>query len=87
MYKQQCPDDPVELSMYGHIFVSEFNLDFHTRKSDQCDLCEEFKMAESQHLVNNDLKKNFEIHVTERIAMRETRKIDRENAHVPVRFD
>lgn len=30
------------------------------------------------------LKENFEIHVTEKSAMRENRKIDRENTNVPV---
>jgi hypothetical protein len=84
MYKEQFPEDPVKLSMYRHIFVTEFNLDFHTRKSDRSDLCEEFRMAESQNLVSDDLKKSYEMHVIEKTAMRENRKIDRENTTIPV---
>lgn len=35
LYKEMCHEqneEPVKLSMYMHIFVSEFNLDFHVRK-------------------------------------------------------
>lgn len=85
LYKQQCPDNPVKLSMYRHIFVSEFNIDFHTRKSDRCDLREEFRMAKSQNLVTDDLKRAFEMHIGEKKnAMRENRKTDRKNTNVPV---
>lgn len=41
-------------------------------------------MAGSQNLVNNDLKKDFEIHVTVKSTMRDNRKIDRENTNFPV---
>ncbi|KAG8319029.1 hypothetical protein J6590_100091 [Homalodisca vitripennis] len=62
LYKEKCEDDglePVKLSMYRHIFVTEYNLDFHIRKSDRCDICEEFKMAESQNTLNEELREKY----------------------------
>lgn len=87
LYKTTCIDEgvqPVKQSMYRHIFVTEYNLDFHMRKSDRCDLCEEYKTAETQNIVTGEQKASYEKHVVEKKAMRDNRKEDRENSKVPV---
>lgn len=87
LYKEMCDEqhkESVKLSMYRHIFVSEFNLDFHIRKSDRCDLCEEYKISTSQNIVTDELILRYKKHVVEKNAMRENRKKDREGNAVPV---
>lgn len=87
LYKEKCLTEnlePVKLSMYRHIFVTEFNIDFHKRKSDRCDVCEEYRMGESQNTLSEEFRLSYEKHVKDKQAMRENRKIDRENLEVPV---
>ncbi|GBM05744.1 hypothetical protein AVEN_55836-1 [Araneus ventricosus] len=46
----------VRKSMYYRIFVTEFNLGFHSSKSDRCDLCEKLKVVKKPQTLTNDIK-------------------------------
>lgn len=41
-YCEENKENPVPLSMYRHIFVTQFNSGFHARKSDRCNVCEKY---------------------------------------------
>lgn len=87
MYTAHCEENnenPVPLSMYRHIFVTQFNLDFHARKSDRCDVCEEYRVASAQKIVSQEKQLLYETHVKEKDAMRQNRQKDRDNKEVPV---
>ncbi|KAG8301815.1 hypothetical protein J6590_044627 [Homalodisca vitripennis] len=63
--------------------VCEYNLDFHSRKSDRCDSYEAYRVSRSQNIVTADQKELYEKHIAEKTAIRENRKMDRENKDVP----
>ena len=81
LYKQQCSEkdiEPVKSSYYRHIFVSEFNLDFHRPKKERCDVCEAYKVKAEEGALTDEDKRMKEEHDGKKQAMRDERKQDRE---------
>lgn len=65
LYKEKSTSGnitPVKESMYYNMYVTEFNLGFHIPKSDRCDLCENYKMAEKTETLGEDLRNKYERH-------------------------
>ncbi|GBM20919.1 hypothetical protein AVEN_253721-1 [Araneus ventricosus] len=59
LYLQQCHTQKttaVRKSKYYRIFVTEFNLGFHSPKRDRCDLCDKFKVAKHTQTLTDDIK-------------------------------
>ncbi|GBN01813.1 hypothetical protein AVEN_204954-1 [Araneus ventricosus] len=84
LYLQQCCTEKitaVRKSMYYRIFVTEFNLGFHSPKSDRCDLCEKFKVAKQTQTLTDYIKYEYDMHQTSKMNMLEIRK---ENTDLPV---
>ena len=65
-------------SYYRHVFVTEYNLDFHIPKSDCCDLCEEYKVMKANKGCDASLAEKYESHLTDKQAMRDARNSNRE---------
>lgn len=86
LYKEECSRkkiSPVKLSMYRHIFVTQFNLGFHIPKSDKCDKCELYRVAKQEHSASQDMEEQFSVHVNEKVFMRNERENDKKN-NIPV---
>jgi hypothetical protein len=87
LYKEKCSDEdrvPVKKSMYQRIFVTKFNLGFHTPKTDRCDLCEMVKVAKQNGNLSEDLKIQYDQHIVLKTNMRNVRNKERENKDQPV---
>jgi len=78
LYCKKC-SNPVKLSYYRHIFVTEYNLDFHMPKADRCDLCEEFRVMQLNKITNGEIADNYKKHIAEKTCMRQERNDDRQN--------
>ena len=79
MYVSNCEADkeiPVKSSYYRHVFVTEYNLDFHIPKSARCDLCEAYKVMKANKGCNASLAEKYESHLTDKQAMRDARNSD-----------
>ena len=93
LYVEFCSEQgitPVKRSYYRYIFCSEFNLDFHQPKKDRCDFCEAHRVKlENNTLTDTDNESKMK-HDADKAAMREIRKVDREqvdNEVAVVAFD
>ena len=62
------------LSHYRHIFVAEYNLDFHMPKADRCALCEEFQVMQLNKIANGETADQK--HTAEKTSMRLERNDD-----------
>ncbi|GBM80827.1 hypothetical protein AVEN_33433-1 [Araneus ventricosus] len=62
----------------------EFNLVFHSPKSDRCDLCEKFKVTKQTQTLTADIKYEYDVHRTSKMNMREVRNEEKKNKDLPV---
>ena len=67
--------DPVTLSYYRHIFNTQFNMDFHKPKKDQCDLCTSYTNAVATD--KQLLKSEYLIHLRNKDMARENKFKDK----------
>lgn len=87
LYLEKCAEvefAPRKKSMYYRIFGTVFNLGFHIPKSDRCDICETFKVAEQTETMTSDLKDKYDRHQLLKNHTRAERKKERENKDLPV---
>ena len=91
LYKEMCEQqhlEPVKCSFYRHVFNTEFNFEFHKPKSDRCDKCEEYRVAQKEGLLTDHLEASYSMHRAEKDAMREARQQDRDDkTNLVVSFD
>ncbi|GBM13693.1 hypothetical protein AVEN_148211-1 [Araneus ventricosus] len=66
------------------ISVTEFNIGFHSPKSDRCDLCEKFKVAKKTQTLTDDIKYEYDAHQTSKMNMRKVRNEETKNKDLPV---
>ena len=67
--------DPVKLSFDRHIFNTQFNMDFHKAKKDQCDLCTSYANAVATD--KELLKSEYFIHLKNKDLARENKCKDK----------
>ncbi|GBO24300.1 hypothetical protein AVEN_57088-1 [Araneus ventricosus] len=87
LFLQQCCTEritAVRKSMYYRIFVTEFNLGFHSPKSDRCDLYQKFKVAKQTQTLTDDMKYEYDVHQTSKMNMPEVRNEEKKNKDLPV---
>ncbi|GFO27181.1 DNA repair protein rhp54 [Plakobranchus ocellatus] len=87
LYKEKCEEEgvpPVKLSYYRHIFNYSFNLEFHHRKTDRCDLCEKNKVAKAQGLLTEADEKEHSLHILNKEAMRKASEKDKQDQSIDV---
>ncbi|GBM06058.1 hypothetical protein AVEN_49438-1 [Araneus ventricosus] len=65
--------------MYYRIFVTEFNLGFHSPKSDRCDLFEKFKVMKQTQKPTDDIKYEYDVHQTSKMNIRGVRNKEKKN--------
>lgn len=88
MYTEACEDAPVKLSMYRHIFNTEFNIEFQKPKKDRCDLCEEQRTYETNgEAMGSDFKTKYEAHVARKFETKEERHKDRSGNETVICID
>jgi hypothetical protein len=91
MYVENCHKyhlNPLKKSMYRTIFKEEFNIGFHVPKKDRCDLCEEFKKANTVDTVDDKLKEKYYTHEADKTHTKAERDSDRnDKTQVVVCFD
>lgn len=66
LYIEYCREnqiDPQSASLYRHIFNYEFNLDFLKPKSDRCDFCEQYKLAQRENRLSEELELSNTQHI------------------------
>jgi hypothetical protein len=68
--------NPAKLSMYRHLFLTEFNLAFHHPKKDRCDACEGYKNILQP---SKEQKINYDSHILRKLAGKIERDRDRAN--------
>ncbi|CAH1099868.1 unnamed protein product [Psylliodes chrysocephalus] len=67
---------PLSVSLYRHIFNYEYNLDFLKPKSDRCDFCEEYKIAQRENRMSEELELLNSQHILKKNLMRTEREQD-----------
>jgi len=89
MYVEKCHEDgksPVKLSMYRHIFNTDFNISFQKPKKDRCDMCEEIKMANLDKATSESIHK-YQMHEDDRCKTKMERDSDRASENLVICFD
>ncbi|GBL74885.1 hypothetical protein AVEN_243724-1 [Araneus ventricosus] len=90
LYLQQCCTEKitaVRKLMNYRIFVSEFNLGFHSPKGDRCDLCKKFKVQKQTQTLTDDIKYEYHVHQTSKMNMREVRNEEKKTDLSVLLFD
>ena len=86
LYVESCEKNninPVKISYYRKIFNNNYNLGFHVPKSDRCDKCEEYKVKKTEGIaVTEEGENKQQRHLTEKIAMRENKKKDKDSDEI-----
>ena len=83
-----CEEFLVKKSYYSEVFNTEFNIDFHKPKSDRCDQCEMYKVAERERILTAEMGVDRDRHNSEKEAMRVERNLDREDKNkLVISFD
>lgn len=78
LYEEECKKanlSALKLSMYRHIFVNEFNIDFHMPKNDRCDTCELQKNNFGEGCSKQ--QEVYECHNRQKHSMREEKRKDK----------
>ncbi|GBN39125.1 hypothetical protein AVEN_39210-1 [Araneus ventricosus] len=87
LYLQQCCIEKitaVRKSIFYRIFVTEFNLRFHSPKGDRCDLCEKFKVSKQTQTLTDDIKYEYDVPQTSKMNMGEVRNEEKKNKDLPL---
>lgn len=87
LYVENCKEKdipPAKKSMYYRIFATEFNLGFHIPKSDRCDVCEAYKVANKVETLTEEQEDDFQHHQLLKTHMRESRKKEKDQKEPPV---
>lgn len=82
LYIEYCREnqiDPQSASLYRHIFNYEFNLDFLKPKSDRCDFCEQYKLAQRENRLSEELELSNTQHILKKNLTRTEREQDDKN--------
>ena len=69
----------VKESFFRFIFNTQFNLSFHKSKKDRCDACEAYKVAKENNKLDNTMEEVQQVHLQEKIAMREEKTYNNNN--------
>ena len=69
----------VKESYFRFIFNTQFNLSFHRPKMDRCDACEAYKVAKENNKLDNTMEEVQQVHLQEKIAMRQEKTYDHNN--------
>ena len=81
LYSEKCKDVqrvPLILSLYRHIFNTEYNnIGFWRPKKARCDVCEEFKVKKTTKQFTEKDSTLETVHITKKETMREGRKSDK----------
>ena len=76
-------ENPVKLSMYRHIFCTNFNYSFHKPKKDVCENCATYYLKKKENRLSNTESEAMEKHIAEKEAMRKEKENDKKSS-VPV---
>lgn len=90
LYLAWCAENetqPVKLSMYRRIFVTNFNYGFHIPKTDRCIKCETYKLRKSEKSLTNEEENTHQAHIAEKTAMRAQKNKDKEDGQPILIFD
>ncbi|XP_031329351.1 uncharacterized protein LOC116160305 [Photinus pyralis] len=76
-------ENPVKLSMYRHIFSTNFNYSFHKPKKDVCETCSTYYFKKKENRLNDIEGEAMERHIAEKQAMRREKDNDKKS-NVPI---
>ncbi|GBM51152.1 hypothetical protein AVEN_2502-1 [Araneus ventricosus] len=69
--------------MYYGIFVTEYNLGFHSPKGDRCGIWEKLKMAKQSQTLTDGNKYEYDVLQMSKVNMREVRNEEKKNKDLP----
>lgn len=87
LYKEKCNDDaraPVSINVYRKNFATEYNMDFHKPKKDQCLLCNKYHTAKAENSPDLQL---YDMHMTLKDQSRKAKEEDKERANKDISFN
>ena len=71
LYKEHCEEEkgePVKDSYYRLIFRTEFNMDFHIPKTDQCNRCQQYMVKMNEGIsISSDEEAAHVNHLSEKL--------------------
>lgn len=76
-------ENPVKLSMYRHIFCTNFNYSFHKPKKDVCETCSTYYLKKKENRLSDSEGEDMERHIAEKEAMRKEKENDKKS-DIPV---
>lgn len=87
LYLEDCNENnvanTVKLSMYRHIFNTNFNLTFHKPKKDVCERCSRYYLRKKENNLDEKEEEEMMQHMAEKTAMRTEKDQDKKSG-VPV---
>ena len=75
--EEKCEEFCVKKNYYSHIFNTKFNIFLYKPKSDRCDQCEIFRVAEKEGFLTPEMFDEKSKQMAQKDAMREDRNLDR----------
>ena len=77
-YVKQCQSLiflPASVSMYRHIFNTEFNIGFHKPLKDQCDFCVNYSLKDDNDRIK--MKNEYDRHMKNKDLARDSKEMDK----------
>lgn len=91
LYMEKCQEDsitPVSINVYRRFFCTQFNLDFHEPKKDQCLLCHKYKTAKEENSPELDIwEQKYAKHIELRDQSQAAKEADKERANKEEHFN
>lgn len=91
LYEETCrtaTKSPVSINVYRKIFCTEYNLDFHKPKKDQCLLCHKYNYAKAQNLPDLAIwQEKYKEHMSLKEQSREDKERDKIRANEDETFN
>lgn len=85
LYKAKCTDaskTPVSINVYRNIFCTQYNLDFHKPKKDQCLMCHKYNRAKEENAPDlADWQNKYDKHISLKEQSRKAKELDKVRAN------